>query len=75
LSAEQTGDERFGERGQIIDGVGGRGVRHRFDDGLAKRVCEDDAPTFGDEIDGGREVARLDATGEQLIDRFLACAV
>jgi hypothetical protein len=50
-------------------------VRHRFGDGVTQRVCEDDAPTFGDEIDGGREVARLDATGEQLIDRFLACAV
>jgi hypothetical protein len=48
-----------------------RRLAHRF----AERVTEADTAALRDEIDGGGEVARLDAFGEQCVDVGVGCAL
>ena len=64
--------QRLRQRREVEDGVEcGRvpfGVAH----GFAQSVGEAYAATLRDEVDGGREVARLDALGEHVGDCFFA---
>ena len=61
---EQSRDERLRQRGEIEDGFERGGPRFRLTHRVAQRILEAQAPALRDDVDGRREVARLDSLGE-----------
>ena len=73
LCAEQTCDQRFRERSEIVNCIQPRGNLFWFAHGIAKRVRKDRLTLLSDKIDGGREVAGMNAVKQKRRDFVLAC--
>src|SRR6185503_3758009 len=63
--AEQRGDERLRERGEVVDRVELVGDAIRFDYRIAERIFVHDLIALTDEVNGRRKLARVDVLLQQ----------